>query len=630
MLQAVQDFTSSRHHRRREAGEPRHLDPVAAIRAPGNDLAQEDDVVLPLPRGDVGVDDPRERVGEVGQLVVMRCEQRLRPRLRVGREVLGHRPRDAQAVERRRAAADFIEHDEAARRRRVQDVGRLLHLHHERRLTAGDVVGRPDAREDAVDDRHLGVFRRDERADLREQGDERRLSQVGRLAAHVRPGQDHQLPRRSVQVDVVRDERLGREALDHGMAAVGHGVVVAVMDVRFGEVCDGRGFGQAGKDVEGGQGARSVLDARRFGADTRTQSFEDFQLALENPLVGAKDLPFVLLQRGRGEALAAGNRLLPLVIVGNGVQVRFRDLDVVAEHAVEPDLERADPGARALALLHLGNDLPAGAADRLQLVELGIDAVAGEAAIARERARLVDQRALDLGAELRKVVELGDQAAQERRLHLREQHRQAGNRCQRQPQRDQIARTGGAERGARHQTLEIVDRLQGVAKPCALGGPERELLDRVEPIADPLQRAQRAQQPPAQQAGAHRRDGAVDLVEQRSLRSAFAAGDDLEVLQRDRIDDEAVGNRLVADGADVREVCLLRVAQVTDQPAGCLHRRDPAVEAETFEPVGPELVEERAPRRFRLERPAVHGGDRNLEPRDLRKSSYSVWRVLVR
>ena len=42
---------------RRQAGEPRDLDAVAAIGAARHDLAQEDDVVLPLARGDVEVDD---------------------------------------------------------------------------------------------------------------------------------------------------------------------------------------------------------------------------------------------------------------------------------------------------------------------------------------------------------------------------------------------------------------------------------------------------------------------------------------------------------------------------------------------------------------------------------------------
>ena len=108
---------------------------------------------LILARGDVAVDDARQRVGEIGQLVIVRREDRLRPRALVRREVLGDRPREAEAVERRRAAADFVEDHEAARRRRVQDRRRLLHLDHERRLAARDVVGRADAGEDPIDDR---------------------------------------------------------------------------------------------------------------------------------------------------------------------------------------------------------------------------------------------------------------------------------------------------------------------------------------------------------------------------------------------------------------------------------------------------------------------------------------------
>src|SRR5687768_18377255 len=99
------------------------------------------------------------------------------------------------------------------------------------------------------------------------------------------------------------------------MAAVGDEVLVAVVDVRLGEVGDRRSFREAGEDVERGQRARRVLDARRLAGDARAEALEDFQLALEDPLVGAKDLLFVLLQRGGGEALAAGNRLLPMVIV---------------------------------------------------------------------------------------------------------------------------------------------------------------------------------------------------------------------------------------------------------------------------------------------------------------------------
>ena len=64
----------------RQAGEPRDLDAVAAIGATRHDLAQEHDVVLPLAHDDVEVGDARQRVGEIGQLVVVRGEDRLRPR----------------------------------------------------------------------------------------------------------------------------------------------------------------------------------------------------------------------------------------------------------------------------------------------------------------------------------------------------------------------------------------------------------------------------------------------------------------------------------------------------------------------------------------------------------------------
>ena len=54
------------------------------------------------------------------------------------------------------AAADFIEHDQAARRGGVQNDGGLGHLHHERGTAAREIVGRADAREDAIDDGQHG------------------------------------------------------------------------------------------------------------------------------------------------------------------------------------------------------------------------------------------------------------------------------------------------------------------------------------------------------------------------------------------------------------------------------------------------------------------------------------------
>ena len=214
--------------------------------------------------------------------------------------------------------------------------------------------------------------------------------------------------------DVVGHERLagrGRPALDDRMARVDDGQLVAVVDVRLDVVVDRGGLGQRRQHVERGERARRRLNPRRLGGHRRAQRLEDLELALEDALVGAEDLLFVFLQRRRDEALAAGDRLLAVVVGRHGAQVRLRDLDVVAEHAVVADLQRRDAGARALALLHLGDDLLAGAADRAQLVELRVDAVAREPAVARQRRRIVERASLDRVADVGEIVELARRAS---------------------------------------------------------------------------------------------------------------------------------------------------------------------------------------------------------------------------
>ena len=151
----------------------------------------------------------------------MRREEDERAAVRRVVEVLDERPRDREAVEGGRAAAHLVQDDQAPRRRAAQDRRRLEHLHHERRLPAGEVIGGADAREDAVEDRDLRLRRRHERARLREQDRRRDLPQVRRLAAHVRPGDDED-PFLRREVAVVRDERLlSAHRLDDRMARVG-------------------------------------------------------------------------------------------------------------------------------------------------------------------------------------------------------------------------------------------------------------------------------------------------------------------------------------------------------------------------------------------------------------------------
>ena len=71
------------------------------------------------------------------------------------------------------------------------------------------------------------------------------------------------------------------------------------------------------------------------------------------------------------------------------------------------------------------------------------------------------------------------------------------------------------------------------------------------------------------------------------------AFDDPEVLDRGGIDEQVVGLLAQTDGADVREVGFLRVAQMRDQPARRLNRRGPLRQPEAIEAGRAQLVGKR-------------------------------------
>ena len=144
--------------------------------------------------------------------------------------------------------------------------------------------------------------------------------------------------------------------------------------------------------VDLGQRQRGLPDAAGLGGDGGAQFGEEPPLDLDHLLLRVQHLGFVLLQLGRGEALGIDQRLLALVVGRRQVQVGLRDFEVVAEDGVELDLQRADAGALALALLDLRDVLLAVAAEVAQFVERAIDAGANHAAIGQRERRLVFQR----------------------------------------------------------------------------------------------------------------------------------------------------------------------------------------------------------------------------------------------
>ena len=110
------------------------MDAVAFVRSACDDFAEEDDRVVPFADCDVPVFHAAAGEREFGEFVVVRGEERAALWLVV--QKFGDAPCDAEAVERARAASDFIEDDEAARGGVVADVSGFIHLDHEGALPA--------------------------------------------------------------------------------------------------------------------------------------------------------------------------------------------------------------------------------------------------------------------------------------------------------------------------------------------------------------------------------------------------------------------------------------------------------------------------------------------------------------
>ena len=377
--------------------------------------------------------------------------------------------------------------------------------------------------------------------------------------------------RGAVEPHVVGHEGAAGQPLDHRVAHVGRHNLVAVVHVRLGVVGERGGLGQAGQHVQRRQGAGGVENARRLGGHTCAQRLEELELALEDPLVGAEHLLLVLLERGRDEALAAGNGLLAVIVGRHRVEVRLRHLDVVAEHAIEADLQRGDAGARALLLLHLGDDLLARAADVAQLVELGVDAVAHEPAVARQRRRLVLDGRFDPAADVGQVVELAARGCGP-----------AAPRHRRAAARPAAPRPATARRAARSRGPAVDSAMRDISRSrswIALNA-SRTLPRSVACDGEAL-RPRRADRGCARATtsgrSSHARssrppiggDGPIDLVQERALAGRRPSDSTTSrcssvVGSISRLS----GALLEPDGADVGELGLLRVAQVAHQRAG--------------------------------------------------------------
>jgi hypothetical protein len=97
--------------------------------------------------------------------------------------------------------------------------------------------------------------------------------------------------------------------------------------------------GEARQHIHLSQRQRALADAPRLAGDGGAQLGEQAPLQFQDLLLRVEDAGLILLQLGGGEALGVDQRLLALVVRRREMQVRLRDLDVVAEDAVELHFE---------------------------------------------------------------------------------------------------------------------------------------------------------------------------------------------------------------------------------------------------------------------------------------------------
>ena len=319
---------------------------------------QEHHPVAPLLHRDVGVRQTRQALGQLRQLVIVRREDGARTRATRLVEMLGHRPREREAVVGRRATPDLVEQHQRTGRRRAQDVRGLGHLDHERALPRAQSVGRTDAREQPIHETELRRRRRHPRTGLGQQCEQRHLTQIGALTAHVGAGEQEDLPGASVEMQIVRDELTTRQqALDDRMPDARGDQPIRILDRGPGPRVAHRDLGQRGAGIEPSERIGDRLERGDMPDAFLAERDEEFVLTCLELVLGAQHLGLARLELRRDIALGVRQRLTTLVVRRHLVAMRVRDLEVETEHLVVADLEARDARALTFAGLEVRDPL---------------------------------------------------------------------------------------------------------------------------------------------------------------------------------------------------------------------------------------------------------------------------------
>ncbi len=259
--------------------------------------------------------------------------------------MLHHRPGDGHTVKGGGAPADFVQNQQTFFGGVAKNVRHLCHFHHEGGLARRQIVAGADAGENPVHHADAGCGGGDEGPDLSQQHNQGHLTHIGGFARHVGAGNDGHPLLPLAHKRVVGDKQaVLQHPLHHGVAPPGnfnHAGLVhvgAAIAVPGGDACKGP------QRVQLGCRCRGLLNAGGLSHDFFPQRGKKLIFQRGHPLGGGENLPLQVLQLLGDIPLAVCGGLLADVAFGDLVDHGLADLDVIAEHLVEANLQGPDAG----------------------------------------------------------------------------------------------------------------------------------------------------------------------------------------------------------------------------------------------------------------------------------------------
>ena len=225
---------------------------------------------------------------------------------------------------------------------------------------------------------------------MREDHDQRRLSHVGALAAHVGSGDDEHAAR-IVKAQIVRHEWLAPGPFHDGVTSGVDAQRGLIHEFRPHEAELHRPPGEAGEHVDVGERRGRALQPRQGGGESVEQGIVEFALAGERAVAGAVDLVLERFQFRSDEPFGRLHRLAAQIVGRHPVGLAAAHLDEKSLDAVVAEPQIRDAGAFAFATLELDEKTLRVAAEQAHFVQFRIVAGRDHAAVAQMmRRRLGD------------------------------------------------------------------------------------------------------------------------------------------------------------------------------------------------------------------------------------------------